>query len=335
MIVDLERFVRDEQPYWQELEAAIEGLNRDAARQMDLKAARRFHYLYERASADLGKIMTFTAEPETRRYLETLVARAYGEIHETRGRSYRFAPLHWFFVTFPQTFRRHLGAFGVVVAVTLAGAAFGVFAILFDPDAKEAIMPFPGVLADPAKRVEMEEREKEHDRLEGMKAQGAAFYMTHNTKVSILTMAMGISYGVGTVLLIFYNGVIIGAVALDYIAAGETVFLVGWLLPHGSVEIPAILLAGQAGLALGGALIGWGQRASLRQRLRVVAPDLATLICGVAIFLVWAGIVESFFSQYHEPTIPYALKIAIGCVELALVVLYLAYSGRGASTQKP
>ncbi|MCP4645144.1 MAG: stage II sporulation protein M, partial [bacterium] len=239
MIVDLERFIREERPYWRELEGLLDTLHRDAGCQMGLVTVKRLHYLYERASADLGKFLTFAAEPETRRYLEALVARAYGEIHETRGRPHRFAPFHWFFVVFPQTFRRHLGAFGVVVAITLVGSIFGGFAILFDPDAKEVIMPFPGVLADPAQRVEMEEGNIDRDRLEGSKAMGAAFYMTHNTKVSILTMAAGMLYGIGTVVLLFYNGVILGAVALDYILAGETVFLVGWLLPHGSVEIPA------------------------------------------------------------------------------------------------
>ena len=68
--------------------------------------------------------------------------------------------------------------------------------------------------------------------------------MTHNIKVSILTFAMGMTYGLGTIILLFYNGVILGAVAFDYILAGESIFLVGWLLPHGSIEIPAIFNPG-------------------------------------------------------------------------------------------
>ena len=43
---------------------------------------------------------------------------------------------------------------------------------------------------------------------------------------------------------------ILGAVAVDYVADGQTRFLLGWLLPHGAIEIPAILIAGQAGLVL-------------------------------------------------------------------------------------
>ena len=128
--------------------------------------------------------------------------------------------------------------------------------------------------------------------------------------------------------MLFYNGVILGAVAFDYVMAGETTFLLGWLLPHGAIEIPAIVLAGQAGLVLGGALIGWGKPIPLRMRLRKISADLVTLIMGIALMLVWAGVVEAFFSQYHEPVLPYGIKIGFGAIELGLLVLFLAKSGR-------
>jgi hypothetical protein len=74
-------------------------------------------------------------------------------------------------------------------------------------------------------------------------------------------------------------------------------------------------------------MIGWGRRIPLAARLREVSRDLVTLIFGVACLLVWAGFVEAFLSQYHEPVIPYELKIAFGLVELMLLVLFLSRSG--------
>jgi uncharacterized membrane protein SpoIIM required for sporulation len=129
------------------------------------------------------------------------------------------------------------------------------------------------------------------------------------------------------VIVLFYNGVVLGAVALDYVRAGQAKFLAGWLLPHGVVEIPAILIAGQAGLLLASALIGRERRGTVRTRLRALSPDLVTLIGGVAVMLIWAGVIESFLSQYHEPVIPYAAKIAFGVVELVLLGLFLGRSG--------
>jgi uncharacterized membrane protein SpoIIM required for sporulation len=325
VIIDLPRFIAAGSPSWHELEALLERIEGDPNAHLTLDEVKRFHFLYERSASDLARLNSH-AEPETRRYLENLVTRAYGEIHETRGSRTRLNPIKWFLQTLPQTFRRHLNAFLLSVAITVVGMLFGAAALAFDPDAKQIITPFPHLLQDPQDRVAKEESAEE-DRMQGGKSMFSAQLMTHNTKVSILALALGMTWGAGTVVLLFYNGVILGAVGFDYIRAGETEFLFGWLLPHGSVEIPAILIAGQAGLVLAGALIGWGVRQPLSARLRAIGADLVTLIFGVGLLLVWAGFVESFLSQYHEPVFPYWIKITLGTVELVLLFLYLFKSG--------
>jgi uncharacterized membrane protein SpoIIM required for sporulation len=332
VIIDLHKFLETERPAWAQLEQILGKLEDEPNWRMDLGQLKHFHYLYERASADLGKIVTFASEPETRRYLESLVARAYGEIHESRAKARRLDLLHWFLHTFPQTFRRHIRAFWLAVAVTLAGCLFGGLALALDPDAKAILMPFEHLQGDPSQRVAREEQSTQ-DRLAGARGSFSASLMTHNTEVSVFALALGATWGVGTILLLFYNGVILGAVAVDYILAGQTRFLAGWLLPHASFEIPAILIAGQGGLILGRALIGWGSRASLKTRLRAVSGDLATLIFGAAVLLIWAGLVESFLSQYHEPILPYSFKILFGLVELALLSFLLGKSGASAAAK--
>ena len=334
MIIDLQKFITEERPYWRELEQVLDRVEKRPELKLGLPQLERFHYLYQRASADLAKFRTFSAEPNTRVFLESLVARAFGEIHESRAKPHRLAPVHWFFSTFPQTFRRHIRAFWICVAAMLLGGIFGGFVIAANPDAKQVLLPFSHLLGDPSDRVAREEAAKE-DRLEGTKSSFSSYLMTHNIKVSIFTLALGMTWGIGTLIMLFYNGVILGAVALDYVLAGETTFLLGWLLPHGAVEIPAIILAGQAGLVLAGALIGWGKPTSLKIRLRKIVGDLVTLIFGIAVMLTWAGIIEAFFSQYHEPVIPYAVKIGFGVFELMLLVLFFARAGKGAESSKP
>ncbi len=327
MIIDLERFLKSERRYWNELESILGRLEREPNYRMTLDETQRFHLLYERTAADLARMITFASERETKRYLEHLVARAYGEMHETRERRSRFSFMQWFFQTLPRTFRAHIRAFYMSVAITLAGAAFGGLAIALDPSSKAALMPFSHLQQDPAERVAQEEAAT-NDRLEGRKTSFSAFLMTHNTRVSIFTLALGMTWGMGTTIMLFYNGVTLGAVVVDYIRAGQTTFLLGWLLPHGAVEIPSILIAGQAGLMLGLALVGWGERTNMRTRLRAVSRDIVTLIFGVGLLLIWAGIIESFLSQYHEPVVPYYAKISFGMVEIVLLFLFLGYSGR-------
>jgi uncharacterized membrane protein SpoIIM required for sporulation len=326
MILDLDKFLAGERPYWEELESILSRLETDPAANPDFEQLQRFHYLYQRSMADLAKLSTFAAAPDIHRYLESLVARAYGEEHETRQSRARFAPWRWFFHTFPQTFRRRAGAFWLACAITVVGCGFGCLALAIDPDAKQVIMPFEGLAGNPRDRVRKEESAR-NDELHGVKGRFSAQLMTHNTQVALFTMALGMTWGVGTVISLFYNGVVLGAVSWDYTINGQARFLAGWLLPHGSVEIPAILLAGQAGFVLAGALIGWGRREGRRQRLREVSSDLVTIIGGAACLLVWAGLVEAFLSQYHEPVIPYELKIGFGLAQLTLLILFLAKSG--------
>jgi uncharacterized membrane protein SpoIIM required for sporulation len=328
MIIDVQKFIAAERPHWNALAEIVAGYEADPYRRLDFVKIKRLHYLYQRASADLAKISTFSAEREIRSYLESLVGRSYAVIHASPRKAYRFTPLAWLGQTFPQTLRRHLRALALAVGVTLVGALFGSAAVTIDQDAKEILMPFEHLQMDPAKRVAQEEKTGTSERLTGVRGQFSAILMTHNIRVSIGVLALGMTWGIGTVLLLFYNGVLLGAVAADYVAAGQTPFVLGWLLPHGAVEIPAILVAGQAGLVLAGALIGTGQPRGVRDRLRAVANDVVTLMGGAAVMLVWAGLVESFLSQYHAPVVPYGAKIAFGLAELLLLIGFLATGGR-------
>jgi uncharacterized membrane protein SpoIIM required for sporulation len=330
VIVDLPRFVHTERPYWEELEAALRSLQDNPERRMTLAEVQRLHYLYERSSAALARIGSFAADAGLRSFLESLVARAYSQIHETRStRSIRWQDILF---AFPRAFRRHRGAFRLAAVITALGCGFGWLAIRQDARNKAVLMPFPGLMASPAERVALEESAKA-DRLTGVKATFSAQLMTNNIRVTILAMALGMTWGAGTVILLFWNGVILGAVMADYIIGSQSVFLAGWLLPHGSVEIPAILLGGQAGLMLAGALIGAGPsdtriRATRAERLRALTHDLFAIVAGAAVLLVWAGMVEAFVSQYHQPVIPYGVKIAFGVCELAALIGFLGWAGR-------
>jgi uncharacterized membrane protein SpoIIM required for sporulation len=326
MILHLERFITAEKPLWDQLEAELRLFERDPFRKLTVDEAARFYFLYQRAASDLARLGELPAHPQTRAHLESLVRRAYAETHETR-QAEAFSLRRLLFHSFPLVFRRRIKAFWLACAITLLGVLFGSGAIVFDPDAKPVLMPFEQLMESPAHRVQREEALKK-DWIGPVKGSFAAQLITHNINVSFFTLALGTTWGLGTVLILFYNGVTLGAVVADYLRSGYAPFLFGWLLPHGVIEIPAILIAGQAGLLLGGALIGWGDAVPRRQRLRIISSDVLTLAAGLAALLVWAGIVEAFLSQYHQPFLPYAAKIAFGAAELLLLTGWLFGTGR-------
>ncbi len=336
MILDLESFITRERPFWDELESMLkrESLVTRSDSEESLVRIRRFHYLYRRTAADLAKLQTFASEPELRQYLEDLIAQAYTRLHGNAETSGKFRPLHWFLRVYPRAFRRHAGAFWLAFWISIAGALFGAFVISQDADNKLRLLPpqFGHLIQSPTERVKAEEANALNPDKDEHRAPFSAQLMNNNIRVSINVMAFGILFGIFTVVLLFYNGIVLGLVGYEYIADGQAEFLAAWLLPHGVPELTAIFMGGQCGFILARAVIGWGTGLTMRDRFRAIRDDLVVLVIGFCILLVWAGIIESYLSQTHEPAIPYSLKIGFGLAELVVMVAYLYLSGRGEET---
>ncbi|MCD4819212.1 MAG: stage II sporulation protein M [Candidatus Cloacimonetes bacterium] len=332
MIINLEKFISTEQRYWEKLEGFLNKLDDGSIEKLNFEQVKELQYLYQKCSAALSQVQGFSADSEIKIYLENLVARAFTRIYSGKRIKKKINVFEWFFYTFPQTFRKHYRAFLISLIITLVASLFGVLAVYFDSEAKSIVMPFSHLQGDPSERVQKEESATK-DNIENLKTTFSAQLMTHNIRVSFFTFALGITWGFGTIIMLFYNGIILGAVCLDYVIAGETRFLIAWLLPHGSIEIPAILLAGQAGFILAFAMIGWGNRTKLKDRLKEILPDLTTILIGIMIMLVWAGIIEAFVSQYHEPKLPYSVKIIFGSIQLLALIAFLSFSGRKKSSE--
>ena len=330
MIVDLQQFIERERSTWEELDKVLTRIETETIPLLTLEEVQRLHYLYERTGAGLMKISTFAAEPNLVRSLESLLTRAYAELQTGGSRTEQSVAATLAVPHLSADLPKAFPIFCDGHSSHHRGSAFRRrWRSTFDPDAKAAIAPFPHLLQNPAERVK-EEESKTNPMLVTSKGRFSATLITNNTKVSILALALGVTWGIGTLILLFYNGVVLGAVIFDYVHAGQSVFLMGWLLPHGVIEIPAILIAGQAGLLLGQALIGWNSKENLPQRIRSVTGSLVTLISGAALLLIWAGLVEAFFSQYHEPVLPYPFKIVFGLFEFAALLTFLMFAGRKA-----
>lgn len=327
MILDLDTFIRRERPLWEELVRLLGRAEDDQGQPPTLEEARRLHYLYQRVAGDLVKLQTFAGDVPARDHLEQLVARAYAHIHGDLRTPARFVAGRWFFREIPGAFRTHWRAFAVSLVVTLLGALFGAGMVLARPELKQKLVPaqFAHVHQRPSDRVAFEQSEQ-YDPTG--KSTFAAMLMANNIRVAVLALALGVTFGLFTGVALFNNGMILGIVCLDYVMDGQGTFLAAWLLPHGTVEIPAILLAGQAGFVIAGALFGWGTSLGLRERFKRIRGSLLKLIGASALLLVWAGLIEAFLSQYHSPA-AYPFKIAVGVLHLVGLFAWLGWSGRG------
>jgi uncharacterized membrane protein SpoIIM required for sporulation len=157
--------------------------------------------------------------------------------------------------------------------------------------------------------------------------------MTNNLSVSFMAFAMGITAGLGTIYMMFFNGVLIGTIGAACWQAGLSLGLWSFVAPHGVLELPAIFIAGGAGLLLAKGLLFPGllpRRDSLAQAAQVAVR----LVLGIVPVLVVAGVIEGFISPSH---IPPGLKFLLAGAIASLFTLYLTLAGRRevASTAAP
>ncbi len=305
---------------WERLNALLDRLESGAAT-LAAKDARELTALYRAASSDLVEEVRRDSESATSEYLRSLVGRGHGLLHRGNPLSIREPLVRFFVRDFPATVRRRVRAVALASLVFVLGVMFGAASLAADPGAGEVLLPFGHRYQDPRARVESEQTtalDAAGQTLFG--TQFSAELMTHNSRVTYLAAALGASGGIGTLLMIFANGAYLGGVGADYVAAGETEFLIAWIGPHGVIEIPAMLLGAAAGLILARALFAPGLLGR-RKALELAGRDAMILLGGATATLALAGIIEGTFSQMHEPLLPYPLKIAFA------VVLGTAYAG--------
>lgn len=327
MILNLERFQAQAQPRWRSLEALLGSLENRPDRRLNPVEAQQLQELYAQAAVDLNRVTHGALAPELRQYLERLVARSYAELYYAPPtRSEIWQPRRWLriFTAFPESFRRQIRYFALALLITMLGCALGGIAVRYDPASVDVLLP-ADYLKNPDQRVHEEEQGQAHH-LSSTQTEAAfsAQLIRHNIQVALLAAALGVTFGIGTALLLFENGVLLGAVAVHYTQRGFGLFVTAWLLPHGVFEIPSILIAGQAGFYLARLLLHRREDRNVRRSMR----EWLVLVAGLAMMLVWAGIMEAFFSQHHAPVLPYSFKVAVALAELVLLTLYLLLTGR-------
>jgi uncharacterized membrane protein SpoIIM required for sporulation len=322
---DVQRFLDERGATWRALEQALSDVDERGLAARGVGGARELGRLYRAVSSDLLIARGEQVDASVVDYLNDLVARAYGHVHAERtARARRVSG--FFLHGFPRLFRSEWRAVVIAGLLFFGGAAVGAAATALDPRATAVLIPEDHQRRTPAERVAEDERGEAASGDEG--AAFSSFLFTHNIQVTFLVFALGITWGVGSASLLFYNGVPIGALAMQYHQYGKGLFFWGWILPHGIPEITQILIAGAAGLLLARGLWLPGRR-SRRDALAEEAGRAMRLVVGGMPILVLAGLIEGTVSQLHAPLLPYPLKLAFAAVVGVAVWSYLVFAGRG------
>jgi uncharacterized membrane protein SpoIIM required for sporulation len=151
----------------------------------------------------------------------------------------------------------------------------------------------------------------------------ASAIVTNNLQVALMAFGLGLTAGVGTCLVLIFNGVHLGAVAGWLSLHGYSRALWGWIMPHGGTEILAIILSGAAGLMLARAIVVPGEvrRSTALQR---IAPGALHIVLGCMAMLVVAGGIEGFVSP---SAIGYPARLVVLVCSLCGWMVYLICAG--------
>jgi uncharacterized membrane protein SpoIIM required for sporulation len=277
--------------------------------------------LYRQTTTDLAVARReFPGDPLTL-LLNQLVARAYGYIYRDSPSPVRLLK-RFYLRDLPREYRASWPFLAASAAMLFVPWILIMLAIVVAPDTAALVLP-PGLLS------EIKSGHTWFSSPTGERPAMASFIMTNNIEVSIFALAGGILAGLGTVYVLVTNGVTLGAVsgALAAYSLGDQ--LLGFVGPHGFLELSVVVAAGACGLLIGSAVI-WPGLQPRGVALSIAANRSVRLLLGLLPFLVIAGLLEGFVSPM---TFAWPLKIAIGAGTCLGLYAYLLLVGRGATDE--
>ncbi|HME81608.1 MAG TPA: stage II sporulation protein M [Candidatus Eremiobacteraceae bacterium] len=318
-------FVERRRPGWQRLEVLLAAVERRGLRALPPEEIEELGRLYRWVTSDLAFAGGRKYDSNLQAYLHRLTARSHAQVYAGNieggwSRIVRFV-VH----DFPSEVRRSrwyiLACAGVFVVAAFASYAL-VTAVPTD-----AYVILPDQLIRPI-------HEKIHDTNFGFDRDYAstmsALIMTNNIKVAITAFGAGlVTLGVITLYLVFFNGVMLGAMGAMYTASGFGYDFWATVAPHGVIELTAIQIAAAAGLLLAAAILNPGRLRRLDALKRNARRSL-TLIVGVMLMLGCAALIEGFVSpQRVSPE----LRLAVGGLTGLVLLFYFVFVGRAPDGQ--
>jgi uncharacterized membrane protein SpoIIM required for sporulation len=295
-------------PYWTRLEQLVASTGRRNVRALSHREIQELALLYRQAAADLARVREDPTGEELARYLNQLLGRAHNLIYMGR-RAGPTGIVHFYAVEYPQIFRSTFPMIFAAFAIFIAGAVGGFLLSLANPG-------FTLYLLGPKMISTIEHHQMWTQSILTIKPLASSAIMTNNLIVCFTTFAMGITAGLGTIWMLLLNGLLFGVVNAACWNAGLLGSLWSFVAPHGVLELPAVFIAGGAGLVIARGMLFPGElprRVSLSR-----AGSLAVkMVLGSIPLLIVAGSMEGFVSPSNlPPLLKYLVSLTLG---LALV----------------
>jgi len=305
------QWIAKRRPHWDRLAALLAQSDQSGLQQLSREELQELALLYRQVAADLSVLRQDATARTYSEYVNSLLARAHHIVYS--GRKTSVTTLFRFLRDeYPAIFQRNLRFVLASVLISIAWGALGAAVTSAKP---EFMRHFVG----PQMIATMEKHEMWTQSIVSVAPMETSHIMTNNLTVSFEAFAGGITFGLLTFYCLYSNGMLLGVIGAACHQYGMSVALWSFVAPHGSLELPAILIAGAAGFRLGHSMLFPG---SLRWKDSIAKGGIEAtrLVSGVIPMLVIAGCLEGFFSPSHAPV---ALKFSVGGLLFTLLLFWL------------
>ena len=304
-----EQFIKTNSNIWRELESFSVIINKKGVKSLPSNEVKRFLSTFRQCSHHLAYARTHYQESSVVTYLNSLISKCHSHVYAVK----KVSPGQ-FFKYIGYEFPKLLKGYKWFILSSFAFFAFGVILsfILVLANADNANMFLPAAMIEGVKG--------------GTAGSGgqwnyplmSSYIMFNNISVSLRAFVFGITLRVGTIYVLFMNGALLGALTALMYMYGSPKHYWSLILPHGVIELTAIFISGAAGLIIAKSMLLPGEL-TRKHSLIDGAKKAVSLVMGVVLMLVIAGIIEGFFTPLD---ISESVKLVFAAVTAVILAVY-------------
>lgn len=311
--MNIQRWMGRREADWQRLDGLLKQVERRGIRSLNASQVKEMASLYRSTAADLARARTQQVGHTVIKDLQSLTSRAYDQIYQGSRHQEWQGLIRFYQWEFPAIVQQTWVYTAIATALFFLSGCVAWWYAWQDPGFINLLLP-ESLISKVRDRGELW-----MGSIVGIEPLASTGIMTNNLKVAFAAVGGGISAGLFTVFILINNGLHIAAAAALVHQNNLSYPFWAFVFPHGSLELPAIFLAGGAGLLIARGLLFPGVYRRV-DALRLYGSQAVQLVFGIVPMLVIAGVIEGFFSP--SPLVPDALKYVVGMLLFLALIFY-------------
>ncbi|WPC44570.1 stage II sporulation protein M [Clostridium sp. JS66] len=315
-----DQFISTHLNTWKELEKLTTIISKKGFKALTSKEIQRFLYVFRQSSHHLAYARTHYSQSNVVEYLNSLISKCHSHVYAVKKIS-SGSFIKYVRCDFPKLIKEYRWFAICSFSFFIIGFLVSLLMVLYNVDNSSLFLP--SNLVENIKRGTSGEGQWNYPLM-------SSSIMTNNIAVSLKAFVFGITLGLGTIYVLFFNGAMLGSLtAVTYLYGNPTKY---WslILPHGIIELTAIFISGAAGLIIAKSILIPGEY-SRKSSLVNAAKQASSLILGVILMLIIAGIIEGFFTPLKISAV---IKLLFAAITAITLILYFSTAYLKTNTRK-